>query len=281
VDPLVSTEWLAGELGKPDLRVLDCTVHLRRTDDGFLLDSGLPDWAAGHVPGSAFADLIETLSDPESPYPCMAPDEDRFARGMETLEVGEGTRVVVYDRGHSAWATRLWWLLRVFGFDAAAVLDGGWRAWTSERRAVSSGPAPDWPPARFVPKRRGQLLASKDEVVAALGDGATCIVNALSREQHRGDDVGLPRRGHIPGAVNVPSGELLDPETNRFLPPETLAAQFAPVLPKPRVITYCGGGIAATADAFALALLGHEDVSVYDGSLEEWARDSSLPLEVD
>ena len=280
MEPLVGTGWLAAELGRPDLRVLECTVHLRRGDDGYILDTGWPDWAEGHIPGSVFADLIQALSDPYSAYPCMAPTDDRFARGMEALGVGEGTRVVLYDRSHSAWATRLWWLLRAFGFDEAAVLDGGWRAWTSEGRPISNEPAHDWPPATFVPKRRPGSFASKDDVVASLDDGATCIVNALSPEQHRGDDVGLPRRGHIPGALNVPSSELVDPETNRFLPAETLAARFADVLTRPRVITYCGGGIAATADAFALTLLGHRSVAVYDGSLEEWTRDPSLPLHV-
>jgi thiosulfate/3-mercaptopyruvate sulfurtransferase len=280
MEPLVSTAWLAEQLGQPDLRVLECTVHLRRRPDGYFLESALPDWIAGHVPGSAFADLIDSLSDPSGPHPCTAPDPPLFAAAMERLGVGEGTRVVLYDRGSSAWATRVWWLLRTFGFDDAAVLDGGWQAWMAEERPVSDEPAPAWLPARFLVRHRPSLIASKEVVAAALGDESTCIVNALGPEQHRGDDVGFVRRGHIPGALNVPARILVDPDSNRFLAGPELAGRFVGVLPQSRVITYCGGGIAATADAFALTLLGHTDVAVYDGSMEEWAADPSLPLEL-
>lgn len=280
MDQLVSTDWLAGELGRPDLRVLEATVHLRSGPDGFFLESGWADWDAGHIPGSAFADLIEALSDRESPLPCMAPSADQFARELEALGVGEGTRVVVYDRVGTHWATRLWWLLRAFGFDDAAVLDGGWRAWTAERRPVSTEPSPPPAPVRFAAQPRPELFASKEDVLAALDEPTTCIVNALGREQHRGEEVGFRRPGHIPGALNVPSQELLDPATGRYLPREQLAERFAGVLERPRAITYCGGGIAATNDAFVLSLLGHRDVAVYDGSLEEWAADPALPLQL-
>lgn len=279
MEPLVPAAWLAEHLADPDLRVLECTVHLRRRDEGgFFLESGRADWETGHIPGSVFADLIVDLSEPAAPYPCTAPDGKRFAAAMEALGVGEGTRVVVYDRTNSAWATRVWWLLRTFGFDDAAVLDGGWRAWTADGLPVSAE-VTDLPPAHFVAQPR-PLFASKDDVVAVLGDGATCIVNALGPEQHRGDDVGYARPGHIPGALNVPAAELVDPETNRYLPLPELAERFAGVLSKPRVITYCGGGIAATSDAFALTLLGHQDVAVYDGSMSEWTADPALPLEL-
>jgi thiosulfate/3-mercaptopyruvate sulfurtransferase len=124
-------------------------------------------------------------------------------------------------------------------------------------------------------------MAAKEDVLAAIDDGATCIVNALSAAQHRGEVDTYARRGHIPGALNVPAGELVDPVTGRYLPPDELRERFADVLAKPRVVTYCGGGIAATSDAFALTLLGHRDVAVYDGSLTEWAADPALPLVTD
>lgn len=280
MDQLVSTDWLARELGSPDLRVLECTVYLRRGPEGFFLESGHDDWQAAHVPSSVFADVPGALSDPDSPLPCMAPSAERFTASMEALGVAEGTRVVLYDRVDTDWATRVWWLLRAFGFDDAAVLDGGWRAWVGEGRPVSGEPAPVWAPAPFEPRPRPELFASKEDVLAALGDGATCIVNALGPEQHRGDDVGYPRPGHIPGARNVPAQELRHPDTGRYLSREQLAQRFASLLGQPRVITYCGGGIAATNDAFVLTLLGHENVAVYDGSLVEWAPDHTLPLEL-
>ena len=275
---LVSTAWLAEHLTDPDVRVVDATVEFRRGADGFEISSGRPGWENGHVRGSVHADIHRELSDPDSPFRFALPSAERFAAGMKALGIGEGTRVVVYDRESTMWATRLWWMLRAYGFDDAAVLDGGFRAWTAEGREVSTEPPPERPPARFVPRPRPELVASKDDVLAALEDGVTCIVNALPAAQHRGEESGYARRGHIPGAVNVPAEGLVDPETGRYLDPEALRARLAPVLDRPRVLTYCGGGIAATSDAFALALLGRDDVAVYDASLTEWAADAALPL---
>ena len=282
MEPLVSTAWLAERLDDPDLRVLESTVFLHRLAEppGFELESGRAAWAAGHIPTSAFADLIRDLSDPDSTLRFTMPRPERFTAAMEALGVGEGTRVIVYDRNLTMWATRVWWMLRAFGFDEAAVLDGGWTAWTDEGREVSTEAPPERPPARFEPRPRPSLVASRDDVVAALEDGDTCIVNALSAEQHRGEDGAYPRRGHIPGALNVPARELLDAQTGRFLERDELRRRLGGILARPRVVTYCGGGIAATSDAFALALLGHPEVAVYDASLSEWAADPELPLVV-
>ena len=202
---MVSTAWLADHLTDPDLRILECTVELTANDagGGYVVESGEAAWARGHIPNSAYADLAGALSDPDSALNFTMPSAQRFADGMEALGVGEGTRVVVYDRRFTMWATRLWWMLRCFGFDDASVLDGGWRSWRAEGCLVSTDPAPRRPPTRFVPSPRPQLVASKADVVQAMADGATCIINALSPEQHRGEDSRYGRRGHIPGAGRV------------------------------------------------------------------------------
>ncbi len=189
-------------------------------------------------------------------------------------------RVVLYDRFVNMWAARVWWMLRAFGFDAAAVLDGGWKKWTLEGRPVATDDGAR-PPRRFVARPRPALVADRAGVLAALGEGA-CVLNALTEEQHRGTGgVSYGRPGRIAGSANVPARDLVDPATHAYLPPEALRARFAATgaLDAGRVITYCGGGIAASSDAFALALLGREDVAVYDASLSEWAADPSLPME--
>jgi thiosulfate/3-mercaptopyruvate sulfurtransferase len=282
MEQLVDTGWLAARLTDPDLRILECTVYLDRTPNGTSLAprSGRAEWTAGHIPGSDFADLVTELSDPDGEFRFTMPTPERFAAAMERLGVGDGTSVVLYDRSSSMWATRVWWMLRTFGFDEAAVLDGGWHGWMRGGRPVSSEPPPARPAARFTPRPRPGLIAGKDDVVRAMTDGSTCIVNALSAAQHRGEEAGYPRPGHIPGAANVPARSLLDPATQRFLPQTELERLFAGIAEMSEVVTYCGGGIAATADAFALTLLGHRNVSVYDGSLLEWASDPALPLEV-
>jgi thiosulfate/3-mercaptopyruvate sulfurtransferase len=281
MDALVSTDWLGEHLGDADLRVLDCTVILEpAAEGGFRAVSARDRWQAAHIPGSGFADLTTDLSDPDSALRFTVPSPERFADAMGRLGVGDGTRVVLYDGRLNMWAARVWWMLRAFGFDEAAVLDGGWKAWTTEGRPTSSEPG-GHPAASFHPRPRPGLFVGRDEVLAAVGDGATCIVNALTEAQHRGEVNDYGRPGHIPGAANVAAVDLVDPATQRYLPLDVLGERFAPVTAGPgRIVTYCGGGIAASSDAFVLHRLGREDVSVYDGSLQEWAADPSLPLVV-
>lgn len=278
---LVQTEWLAENLDDPALRVLECTAILHPLPDGgYRAESGLATWAAGHIPGSGFADLTGDLSDRTSSLRFMMPPPEPLAAAMGRLGVGDGTRVVLYDRAVNMWAARVWWMLRAIGFDDAAVLDGGWRKWTLEGRPVSTAPC-TYPPGRLVPRPRPELFADKSAVLAGLGDTATCVLNALSEEQHRGTGgVHYGRPGRIAGSANVAARALVD-STHAYLPLPELRKRFADsgALASARVITYCGGGIAASSDAFVLAMLGHEHVAVYDASLSEWAADRSLPME--
>jgi len=252
MESLVSTAWLADHLDDPDLRILECTVHLRPGDGGFVAESMFDVWAQGHIPNSAYADLTTDLSDPHSDLRFTMPTPERFTGAMEALGVGEGTRVVLYGRRMTMWATRVFWMLRAFGFDQCAVLDGGWKSWTGEGRPVSTASAPQYLDASFEARPRPEMIADLAAVRAAVGDGSTCIVNALSPQNHDGTDLSYGRPGHIPGASNVFAVSLVDPDTQRFLAPDTLAAMFDHLPADGPIITYCGGGIAATSDAFVL-----------------------------
>jgi thiosulfate/3-mercaptopyruvate sulfurtransferase len=280
MDALVSTSWLADQLGQPDLRVLDCTVLLApQPGGGFAVESGRAAWEKAHIPGSAFADLPGDLSDPTSPLRFTLPSAERFGEAMGALGVSDEHRVVLYDSRVNMWAARVWWMLRAFGFDRAAVLDGGWRAWTTDGRPTSTEPA-GWAPATFTARARPGLFVGKEMVEEAVERGQTCLVNALDEAQHRGETQHYARPGHIRGSTNVPAMGLVDDDTHRYRPLEELRAMFADVTGRgERVITYCGGGIAASSDAFVLHRLGHDDVAVYDNSLSEWAADPSLPME--
>lgn len=275
---LISTADLDANLDDPALRILDCTVYI--TAEG--VGGGREHYEKAHIPGSAFADLAGELSDPDARLRFTMPSAERFSAAMSRYGVGPGTRVVCYDANMSMWAARVWWMLRAFGFDDAAVLDGGWKKWKLEGRPSSTEPG-SYPPVSFVAKPRTGLIATKDEVLAATQAGSACVINALTEEQHRGDSgaTGYGRPGHIAGSTNVSARGMLDAETGAYLPGDTLAARFSEAGAKSggRVITYCGGGIAASSDALILTLLGHEDVAVYDGSLSEWAHDPSLPME--
>jgi thiosulfate/3-mercaptopyruvate sulfurtransferase len=283
---LVETDWLETHLTDPDVRVLDCTVFFDTDEHGFYLAHGRDAWAQGHIPGSGFADLMSDLSDLGSPLAFMMPSATQFAEAMSRYGVGDGTRVVLYeanrDRWANMWAARLWWMLRAFGFDQAAILNGGWHKWTMEGRPVSTALCA-YPPARFTARPRPELIADKREVLAAIGDSDTCLINALTVEDHAGTTAYYGRPGRIPSSVNVPTVTLVDPVTHAYLPAEQLRAKFASVgaLNRGRVITYCGGAIAACSDAFVLTLLGVPKVAVYDGSLLEWASDPTLPMATD
>ena len=280
--PLVGTGWLAGELGAADLRVLDCSVTMHHHDDGsYSFSSGLDKWQRQHIPGSVHADVLQALSDPAQAIGLMMPPPAALAEIMAThLGVGDGTRVVLYDDSNHAWAARVWWMLRCCGFDHAAVLDGGLQKWLAEGRPVTTTPA-DYPPATFTVRPRPQLMAGKEDVQSQLGKAGVTLIHALSPEAFSGKVSLFPRPGRIPGSRNVFCQALVDTDSHALKDRDTLRELFRPsgALEAERVITYCGGGIAASADALALTLLGVRNVAVYDGSLSEWTADPTLPME--
>jgi thiosulfate/3-mercaptopyruvate sulfurtransferase len=275
--PLVETDWLAAHLD--DVRVIEATAYL----DPPIVEgkpyhprAGRAEYDSGHIPGAAFADVVHDLAEPHESLNFTFPSPDRFQAGMSALGVEDGVDVVIYDRNGMMWATRLWWLLRAYGFDGAAVLNGGLDAWVAEGRPTSTEPAPVRD-ARFTPRPRPEVMADQDEVLA----GPACLLNALSPEVFRGEQNRYGRAGRIPGSVNVYAHSIVDPETHRLLPLPELRERFtaAGTLDGERVVAYCGAGISATLDAFALTLLGASDVAVYDGSMAEWVADPALPLE--
>jgi len=278
MDPLVSVEWLADQLPDPDLRVLDATVQVYRRFFVPTVRSGEREWRREHIPGSAFANLF-LLSDPSRPKRSLTmPSADWFARAIGELGIGNSCRVVVYDRRENMWAARLWWMLRAFGFDDAAVLDGGWTAWRRAAQPVCTSPC-SYPAATFHARPRPGLVLGKRDVLEAMQDPRVCLVNALGRRQHRGEVNEYGRRGHIPGSRNLTAWEVLDRDTQCYRSLDELRRKAGPALEARRVITYCGAGAAAASIANVFVRLGHPDVALYDGGLMEWCADRSLPLE--
>jgi thiosulfate/3-mercaptopyruvate sulfurtransferase len=278
---LVGTQWLAEHLADPQVRVLDGTTHLPPLPDLSLYDvvSGRADFEKGHIPGAGFVDIEHELSTPHPRLHFMLPTAEAFAAAMGRLGIGNDTHVVTYATGNHWWATRLWWMLRVFGHDRVSVLDGGFQKWQSEGRPLETGAPGAQAPRAFTARMRPEMVATREDILAAVGRGETCTVNALRPEQHAGSGgVHYGRRGHITGSVNIPALHHIRPD-NTFRDADELRALFAPALAAPEVLTYCGGGIAATSVALVLAMLGHERVKVYDNSLTEWAADPALPME--
>ena len=278
--PLVSTQWLADHLGADDLVVLDATVL------PYVQPNGRPGYLSGHeqyiidghIPGAVFADLTEVFSDVDGSYPFTKPSVAQFEAAAASVGVSNGTTVVVYDNVVGQWASRVWWLFRAFGYDNVAVLDGGLVKWRAEERETDIGHV-EPTAATFTAVERPELWVDKafvESVVA--GDADATLVCGLPPAEFSGEAGHRARLGHIPGSVSAPAGRLVSRETNAYLDEDALRATFAPVLGDERIVTYCAGGIAAASDALALTLLGHRNVAIYDGSLNEWSADVSSPL---
>jgi thiosulfate/3-mercaptopyruvate sulfurtransferase len=280
---LVETGWLAAHLQDPRVRVLDCTTHLPPLPDNsyYTVRPGRDDFLKGHIPGSAFVDMDHDVADTSAPFHFMLPSSIQFAEAMSALGISHDTLVVSYSGANHWWATRMWWMLRVFGHERAAVLNGGFQKWRKEDRPVESGTATPSARSHFEPhSARREMVATRQDVLAAIGTADTCIINALRPEQHTGTGgVYYGRRGHIKGSVNLAAMATVD-DNNVYKSAEELRGMFAEPLSKPTVITYCGGGIAASADTLVLTMLGHDNVKLYDASLSEWAQDPALPMEM-
>src|ERR1700760_4512620 len=277
---LVETDWLAQHLS--DVVVLDCTTHLIPDPKiTYVVKPGREDFERGHIPGAQFCDVSRDVSDTTQKLNFMRPTSEDFTAAMRRFGISNGSRIITYSTANPWWATRVWWLLREFGHDNAAVLNGGWQKWSAENRAVETGPGSPRSPGDFVFRQERNLMVGKEAVKAAIGDPGVCTLNALLPAQHAGtggNSYGRP--GRIAGSVNVPAAHLLDSETNTFLPPDELRARLGAVGALDRtVIAYCGGGVAASGGALILPMLGHSDVRIYDASLSEWAKDESLPME--
>ena len=278
MNPLVDTAWLAEHLNDSDLRVIDASWFFPTSGK-----KGRTEYEAAHIPGAVFFDIDE-IKDEVDPAPHMVANSVKFASRVRHLGIGNGHRIVVYDRafGSSA-AARVWWNFRLYGHDAIALLDGGFTKWQAENRPVDNKP-PLWPESHFLAEEQHPaLLRSKEQMLSNLGSRQEFVLDARSAGRFQGVEAEpWPhiKVGHIPGSGNLPWTELLDPETKTFLPADILRAKFAKAGVDDRpIVTSCGSGVTASMLAFGLYLTGREHVAVYDGSWAEWGLAEDTPAE--
>jgi thiosulfate/3-mercaptopyruvate sulfurtransferase len=274
MEALVTTEWLAGELGAPDLAVVDATKFL----DGSGRDARA-EYEAGHIPGAVFLDL-EELADKTPGAPHKLPPEHKFASRMQSLGMRDGMRIVVYDNSPLRSATRAWWLLKTFGAHYVSVLDGGLAKWTAEGRPLATG-KPQVRHGHFTPMFEPAAVVDKRAVAALIEAGGEQLVDARPAARFAGTEAD-PRpgmaAGHIPGSRNLPQGQLFNAD-GTWKRGEALRAAFEQAgvdLDRPMVTT-CGSGVTATALIFGAHLLGKNGVRLYDGSWADWGSDPDTP----
>jgi thiosulfate/3-mercaptopyruvate sulfurtransferase len=275
-DALVSTEWLAAHLDAPDLRIVDGTFTLPGVKP-----TGRELYHSRHIPGAVFFD-IDDIADEHSSLPHMLPSAEKFAQRMRALGLGDGHKIVVYDSAGLSSAGRPWWMLRVFGHQDVAILDGGLAKWQAEGRPVTDE-VPTLRERHFTARLNTLLVRDKGQLVDNLATRREQVIDARSRARFEGSAEepreGL-RAGHIPGSLNLPYDQLTDHRTRALLPAEELAARFAAAgleRGKP-VVASCGSGVTACALAFGLHLIGWPDAAVYDGSWSEWGLPGDTPV---
>jgi thiosulfate/3-mercaptopyruvate sulfurtransferase len=274
---IVDTDWLAEHLDAPDLVVFDASWHLPTANR-----DAKAEYLAGHIPGALFFD-IDDLSDEKTPLPHMLPSSVKFSSRMKKMGVGDGMRIVVYDTPGMFSAPRAWWTFRAMGHEDVAVLNGGLRKWVAEGRELEDGPARKRTERHFTPLMNASLIRDMDDIKKVIEKRSAQIVDARPASRFTGEEdeprPGL-RRGHLPGARNIPSQSLLNADGTLKPEPELAkifaAAGIDPSLP---VVTSCGSGVTASILSLALAVLGQTNAAVYDGSWAEWGASDGPPIE--
>jgi thiosulfate/3-mercaptopyruvate sulfurtransferase len=279
MDNLVSTEWLAGQLGAPDLVVLDCTTYLPNEPGD--IHTG---FAAAHIPGARLFD-INAIADADTDLPHMVPTAARFAKLVGALGVSNDSRVVFYDQHGLRASARGWWMMRLFGHENTACLDGGLPKWKAEGRPVETGAPKPAAAASFVPDLIARRLAGIGDIkrIVRQGGGEALILDARSKGRFDGT-APEPRAGmaggHMPGAASLPFTDLLNPDQTMKAPHALRAIFAARGADDTRpLVTSCGSGVTACVVALGALRAGLPEPAVYDGSWTEWASRPETPKE--
>lgn len=270
---LATTEWLAENLGRFGVRVLD----LRWRPDG----SAPTVHAAGHIPGAGLVDWrTDLIDDGENGEAILLASPDRMAELAARAGIADDTTVVVYDDTQSLFAARAWWSLRAYGHESVRVLDGGYPEWTAEGRDVSKAKVATGT-GGFTVRGPNRTRLTTSDVRGLLGSPDVTLLDARAPAEYLGFEGNTKRLGHIPGAVNVPVGAMSEPGRQRLRDGAALRGVLhaANVTRGRRMVCYDGSGIASAKLAFVLTLLGHEDVAVYDGGWAEWGNRLDLPVD--
>ena len=275
--PLVTTEWLSDELGRPDLIVFDATKYLPNEPK-----DGKTEFLSAHIPGARYFDIDE-VADLDTDLPHMVPTPGRFAKLMAAMGVSNTSRLVFYDQKGLASAARGWWLMRLFGHDHAAVLDGGLPKWRAEGRPVQSGETSAPGRSEFRPDFRARKLRAVGDLLRNVGTDGELVLDARAAGRFTGATpeprAGM-RSGHIPGSASLPYTDLLNAD-GTFRPVEALRARFAAagMDASKSPVTSCGSGVTACILNLGLVLAGLPEGAVYDGSWTEWGGRADTPVE--
>ena len=284
---LVETSWLAEHLQDPDLRVVDMRGYVRTVENDGIQEAryegARDEYEQSHIPGAVYIDWTRDIVNLDDTIKAQIAPTEQFAQMMSSIGIGDQHLVIAYDaHPASQFATRLWWALKYYGHDKVVVLNGGLPKWQRENLPLNNA-IPIYPHSTFTPVLQPELRATAVDVLNILGQPDVALIDARDQGQYSGQTVRKPGRpGHIPGALNIPREELMNPKTGTFRSNEELGQVFskAHVLPEQRIVAYCNGGVAATSVLFTLAMIGYPSLTNYDGSWNEWGERQDLPVEL-
>ena len=282
---IVDCEWLSSNLNEANVRIFDCSCFLDYTDDHptkpYNVISGFSEYKKAHIPNSAFLDLQNNFSRQESEFRFTLPKLTDLVAAFQREGVGDSSCVVLYSRNGVQWATRFWWMLYVLGFEKVSILNGGFREWLSLGLPTESK-ITSYQPAIFNPSIKEDIFVDKNYVLASINSDNHILINALTKDIHDGLSKRYGRPGHIPRSLNIPFHEFINENNDKlisFNEAEKLVKNME-IEKHHIIVNYCGGGIAATLDAFILYQLGYKNLKIYDNSMSEWAADKTLPINV-
>ena len=285
-EAITSCEELKRKLGNKKVRVYDCTTFLHYTDDHpskpYDVESGYQDYLEEHIPGASFLDLQNQISNTESQFKFTLPDMAILSSSFGKLGIGDPYHIILYSTNGLQWATRVWWMIYMLGYKNVSILDGGLREWKRNDYDLESGEN-FYSETTFFNSESQSFFVGREQTLDAIKDNSCFLINALTSDIHNGESTRYGRPGRIPNSINIPFSDLMHVNTHMLKSPEEALSVFAKynITKESEILNYCGGGIAATLNAFVLYQLGFQKLKVYDNSLSEWAMDNSLPMELD
>ena len=285
-EAITSCEELKRNLGNKKVRVYDCTTFLHYTDDHpskpYDVESGYQEYLEEHIPGASFLDLQNQISNTESQFKFTLPDIDSLRSSFGKLGIGDPHRIILYSTNGLQWATRVWWMIYMLGYKNVSILNGGLREWKRNDYDLESGEN-FYSETTFLNSESQSFFVGREQTLDAMNNNSCLLINALTSDIHNGESTRYGRPGRIPGSINIPFSDLMDINTHMLKSPKEALSVFEKynISKDSEILNYCGGGIAATLNAFVLHQLGFEKLKVYDNSLSEWAMDKSLPMEID
>ena len=273
---LVTTDWLCDHLYDSNVRIVDIRGHVVPASEPLPhYFNHREDYEQSHIPGAVFIDWVQEITDPADPRHAKIAPPQRFAEVMNRHGIGPDTLVIVYDDAGSMFAARLYWALNYYGHEHVAVLDGGWQKWTAESRPATAE-IPTYPPAHFVATPHPALIRTRDQVQATIHDPATRLLDVRTPEEYAGQFARAPRKGHIPGAVNLPKGKFN--AADGTLRPAPVLQNLIPLEQGQEAVFYCSGGVSASLGFLAARIAGIENAAIYDGSWKEWGNQEDTPI---